>query len=333
MNDFRLSRLDRVWHGSGAKRLRWFFASAARKDAREALRLVNADALSFPVLFILREDIEELGLYPELSPRNLAAIQVCALKSKPARRFYIPTDLLDADAVLTTLRWMLATGKYWDGPSHEHDAYDAVMDYASALLTGTFDDKEALPHIAELIFRRNRKGYYIHDLVWSFFQAPDPDALVLVASRLKSSDPRDVELAGRLLGLELPSTLDRRRLAILYERYLRWLEENRQYLYLTGEHFQMTSQPHHLDVDREAKYLQKAISPRDQTPAIPLTEDEMDCLNRFRQTPETERDILASFSQKLRERDKRSWDEWMHSQVAEQVIAARKDQAASDDYY
>jgi hypothetical protein len=85
----------------------------------------------------------------------------------------------------------------------------------------------------------------------------------------------------------------------------------------------MTSQPHHLDVDLEAKYLQKAISPRDQKPITPLTEYETDCLYRFRQAPEDERDILASFSQKLRKRDKRSWGEWMHNQVAEQVIAAR----------
>jgi len=127
--------------------------------------------------------------------------------------------------------------------------------------------------------------------------------------------------------------LDRRKLATIYERYISWLEDNRPYLYLTGEHFQMTSRPHHLDVDREAKYLHKAISPRNLTPVEPLTADELDCLSRFRQSPEDEREILASFSQKLRKRDKRSWDEWMHSQTAAQVIAARKDQAASDDYY
>ena len=69
----------------------------------------------------------------------------------------------DANTLRTTLRWMLATGKYWDGPSREHDAYDAVLDYTSALLTGRYDDRAALPDIVELIFRRNRKGLYIHD--------------------------------------------------------------------------------------------------------------------------------------------------------------------------
>jgi hypothetical protein len=31
---------------------------------------------------------------------------------------------------------------------------------------------------------------------------------------------------------------------------------------MTGEHFQMTSNPRHLDADKEAKYLGKEISPR-----------------------------------------------------------------------
>ena len=66
-----------------------------------------------------------------------------------------------------------------------------------------------------------------------------------------------------------------------------------------------------MDVDREAKYLHKAISPRDQIPAEPISDDEIDSLYRFRQAPEAEQEVLASFSQKLRKRDKRSWDVWM----------------------
>ncbi len=80
----------------------------------------------------------------------------------------------------------------------------------------------------------------------------------------------------------------------------------------------MTSQPHHLDVDLEAKYLQKAISPRDQKPINPLTEYETDCLYRFRQAPEDDVISWRRFPQKLRKRINGHGVEWMHNQVAEQ---------------
>jgi hypothetical protein len=192
-------------------------------------------------------------------------------------------------------------------PEQGHDAYDAVLDYAAALLTAVLDDKAALPDIADLIFRRNRSGVYIHDLVWAFFQTLETDALRLTALRLKSNDARDAELAGRLLHLELPLFADRRARAEVYDTYIHWLDANGPYLYLTGEHFQMTSRPNHLDVDREAKYLDKPISPRDRTPNGPLTGSELASLDAFRQMPEDERELLAQYSQKLRSDDKRLW--------------------------
>ncbi len=327
------SALDRIWVHGGTRYLKRFFVGTAEKNLREAVLLINDKKLSFPVLFILSDDIYALDLFREMCPRNETAMRLCAYMTIPPGLPDTTRTPADAGLILMTLRWMLTTGKDWDGPYRGHDAYDAVMDYVSALLTGTYEDKTVLPDIADLIFRRNRKGLYIHDLVWSFFQTIDADALAEVAGRLKSSDRRDVELAGRLLRLDIPARPDRNNLAPLYERYNRWLDENRPYLYLTGEHFQMTNKPNHLDIDREAKYLNKSISPRFRTPDVPLTVHETACLNQYRLASEDEREILASYSQKLRTRDIRLWDDWMHRQVAEQVIAARKDMKPSDDYY
>ena len=283
-------------------------------------------------MFILTDTIYAFNLFGQLSVRNQTALRVSAFRTLPAGWFEAAWEGADHDVLIKTLRWMLATGKGWDGPQEGHDAYDAALDYAAALLTDEFDDTAALPDIADLIFRRNRKSFYIHDLVWSFFQTLDADALKLVAVRLKSSNNKDVELAGKLLGIDISAPTDRRKRAALYDQYIRWLDENKPYLYLTGEHFQMTSQPNHLDFDREAKYLNKSISPRWRTPEDPLTEDEAECLAVFRQEPEDERELLASYSQKLRARDRGLWDDWMKSRVAEQVMAARKDVGA-DDYY
>ena len=331
MDNSRQSVLDRMWYHGGTQGLRQFFSTTARKSRREALRMINDEALSFPVLFILSGDIYTLNLYRDMSLRNKTAMRLCALKTMPADWFDTSMETADTRAFHATLRWMITTGKTWDGPLEGHDAYDAVLDYVSALLTGSFEDKAVLGDIAELIFRRNRKGYYIHDLVWSFFQMLDADILLLVVNRLKSGNSKDVELASKLLGVDTPLPMDSKKMKALFEQYTSWLEENRPYLYLTGEHFQMTSHPIHLNFDREAKYLQKAILPRERTPAVPLTEDETDRLFQYRQAPEDEQEVLSAYSQRLRTRDKRLWDDWMQGHVAEQVIAARKDEA--DDYY
>ena len=331
--DNSLSLLDHIWRQNGAGRLQKFFLVTARQNTSRALRLINNENVSFPVLFLLTDDIVTLDLFRQLSLRNKTAIRLCVYMAMKRVRSGCSWEASDDDALQRTLRWMLSSGKNWDGPYEGRDDYDAVLDYAAALLTVTYDDTSVLPDIADLIFRRNRKEFYIHDLVWSLFQTFDEKALKLVALRLKSADLHDIELAGKLLQLDIPVPPDRRKLVALYEQYIRWLEENRPYLYLTGEHFQMTNSPVHLDFDREAKYLHKAISPRLRTPDMPLTDNEIDCLNRFRQSPEDEREMLAAYSEKLWSEDKGRWDDWIHGQISEQVFAARKALGDSDAYY
>ncbi len=64
-----------------------------------------------------------------------------------------------------TLKWIFETGKNWDGPSVGHDPYDAVIDYTVALLIIVYEDKHILKEVAGLIFKRNRRGLYFHDLL------------------------------------------------------------------------------------------------------------------------------------------------------------------------
>ncbi len=52
---------------------------------------------------------------------------------------------------------MLDTGIGWEGPGD----YDAVIDYTVILLISDYEDKTILPEVADLIFRRNRRGGYI----------------------------------------------------------------------------------------------------------------------------------------------------------------------------
>ncbi len=331
MNQNHTSRLDYLRQNQGMYRLRAVFRDLAAQNRRKAVRYLNDDMLGFPTLYILLPDIEALDLYEELSARNIAAIELCAKKSGNPGLSLRLKGLLphDGDAVRKALSWMFSTGLYWDGPDKLYDSFDAAMDVAAGLLVRTYGDTAVLPAVAELIFRRNRKGLFIHDLVWSFFQSCEPDALKLIAEYLLSADLRDVRLACRLLHLTLPEGAGAVRRRELYLRYLSWFGENKPYLRFTGECFQQTSEPNPLYVDTEARYLGKRISPRDGKPLEPLSREETECLARFRTVPEQEREILAAYSARIRGRDIRTWEEWLRGPVSEQVGKAKSEWQAA----
>lgn len=323
MNGNRLSYLDNMWLSGGIYRLKRTFNELAMRDRQEALRLLDDEGLTFPVLYILMHEINVHKLYTGLNRRNRTAIQICAAKIKRLDISETAADVQDGQTLYEAVRWMFDTGKNWAGPNEEHDDYDAVIDYVSAILVIYFEDREALKDIAGLIFWRNRKGVFIHDLVWSFFQTLDKDALAIIAGYLLSDNQKDVQLAGKLLGLEVPVPSNRGEAKKIHRQCLNWLDDNKPYLYTTGEHFQMTSHPKHFDADKEAKYLGKEISPRYRAPVEPLTENEIECLHRYRASTNEEQELLTNYSHQLRHTDAWQWDAWMHKQVAEQVFAAR----------
>lgn len=323
MNSNLLSPLDRAWQSNGMTRLKQMFGSIARRNPQEALRLVNDDRLRFPVLFSLIDEIMTYRLYEGLNEKNKVALGVCADKiNKLLLDSLSPTEQ-DDTTMRQTLLWMFETGRNWGGPSAGRDDYDAVIDYIAAMLIELYEDRSIMKDIAALIFRRNREGLFIHDLVWSFFQTLDGDALAAVAEYLTSGNPRDQLLAKLLLGMEERDTPDREELQRTKKRYIDWVNENRPYLYLTGEHFQMTSKPHHFGADKEAKYLGKPISARHRAPFEPLSDQESTHLHQYREATSEEQTLLTDYSHKLRLRDRGQWERWMEKETAEQVVAAK----------
>lgn len=324
MNTNRLSYLDNLRISGGTERVRQVFGGLVRRDRREALMQLCNKSLQFPTFFILLHDIAAFELTSELDPQKKAAVHIC--NKKIILPGLNPSDIetQQGEILYKALLWMFDTGKLWGGPGGGRDGFDSVMDYVSARLILDFDEKTVLPDVVELIFRRNRRGLLIHDLVWCFFQTLGHDSLTKTAGYLMSSNPKDRELACKMLHLEIGAVPDRAEAKELYDYFINWLNDNKPYLYLTGEHFQMTSNPMHLSCDLEAKYLNKEISPRYRAPIEPLSENEADCLRAFREVPTNEQRLLTDYSHTLRRLDARLWDEWMHKQVAEQVIAARK---------
>jgi hypothetical protein len=324
MNDNRLAALDRALQTGGAVRLKSGFVALAASDRAKALRLLDDEKLQFPTLFTVLPEIRAFNLTDALSPRNAAAAAVCARKLKRGSPAGADTGFADSETLYQALRWMFESGKGWEaGSAPDRNDFEAVIDYASALLVITFEDTSVLPDIARLIFRRHRQGRLIHDLVWVFFQTLDYDALVFVAGQLLSPDPREASLACTLLCLELSPVANRAEAGELHRQYLAWLDENRPYLYVTGEHLQQMSRPRHLNVDLEAKYLGRELSPRYRAPLAPLNDHELTCLHEYREFSPEEQEMLTEYSHRLRHTDARSWEEWMQKQVAEQVIAAK----------
>jgi hypothetical protein len=304
-------------------RLKSVFRELEATNREEAIRLLNDQRLQFPSLFILMPEIDTLQLHRVLNVRNKIALGLCGKKTK-ITNVAVDSAREESEEEHQALRWMLSTGVSWEGPSAEHDQYDAVIDYTAALLVVSYEDKEMLSVVAELIFRRNRKDLYIHDLVWAFFQVMDYSALRLIARYLLSANGKDFKLASKLLHINMAGGTDRSvSKERLYRKYLAWLEENRPYLYLTGEQFQMTSDPQYLNFDSEAKYLNREISPKYRQPLTPLDEVEAMSLKRFRASPREEQELLSDYSYRLRRRNMQRWQEWMQMQTAEQVLSAR----------
>lgn len=319
MNRNALGCLDSLWLGHGAERLKHVFRGLAAKDKSRALMLVNEPSLLFPTLFILMPEIESMDL-TGLSPRNLEAARICALKAgKLGNR-----PQKSGSAEFESLKWMLETGIDWDGPQEQYDAYDAVIDTCAALLIKKYKHTSILPQVCDLIFRRNRKELFIHDLVWSFFEAYDSDSLRLIARYLLSPDERDFELASKLLHLPASQDSYGARQA-LYDNFIYWLSENSPFLLFTGQHFQQTSEPEPLAIDDEARYLGKRISPKSGKPLEPLTQDEVLTILNYRKVPNDERRLLSSFSAKIRGRDRRMWQQWLHGDLAQQVSVAKSE--------
>jgi len=274
--------LDRQWRGHGVTSLRRRFTNTVSYSRERAEALLRDDMNTFPVIYILSEDIETLGLVPALPVRALQSMYLLTKKSGDTKRSALYSQALDGDTDpgRECLVWMIKTGAEWDGPSTKLDEYDAAIDTAVAYLADTYDEPEALRIAAELMFRRNRRGLNIHDLAWGFYRTAEPDALTYIAKHLISDNEIDVELTCKLMGFDDPGTKSGR--AQLLEEYLGWLSEHRPYLYATAESFNSTSKPYSIRHDREAKFLRREIEPRTRSPKKPLTTSELQVLYAHR---------------------------------------------------
>ncbi|HHV96266.1 MAG TPA: hypothetical protein GXX37_07315 [Clostridiaceae bacterium] len=216
------------------------------------------------------------------------------------------------------LRWMLETGFQDDGLSR---GYDETLDAVAALLIRKFKDRTVLPLIADLMFKRYNEGRFIYDLIWAYFEHDDPESLLYIGNKLQSSEFKDVELATRLLCF-VPGIENIRDGPSKYSIFIRWYNDNKNYLYHTGETFHQLSNPQIFAISLEAKYLCIPVSHTDGKFKRQLTEYEEQCLNAFSNMDAHTKMLLANYSNFLFKQNYYEWNIWIHYPIYEQIRIA-----------
>lgn len=318
-----VSYLDAYKSSHDVDQLKRVFYSLGEKDRKKAAAQLNDPNLTFPTLYTLLPEIDALDLYPLMNLRNTTALKICfkTLREDALAEHLHTENQVSNEQTYHVLKWMFYTGWREDGLSNP---FDQVLDATTALLIKKYKDQSILPTVVSEIFERNRKGYYIHDLVWCFYETRNPNALKLAARYLRSNNPEDVKLASELLHYtseeeeEIHGNPEKK-----YESYLNWFQENQPYLYFTGENLQCSSEPRAFKVDLDAKYLSKKRQSANRKSPYSLTKFEQEKLEQFHKTKDSDRKLLAKYSKQMHSNNPQKWKEWLHADIDQQVKYAK----------
>ena len=226
------------------------------------------------------------------------------------------------------LRDMFDRGISENGQSNDKDEF---LDSIATLLIKSHKDITILPNIVDMIFFRNRKDLYNHDLIWALFQARDPNSLMLIANYLCSDDVNDVKLACKLLDFVPSIDMSIRGSENQYVAFFNWLNENYPFLYFTGESFQRTSKPIPYIVELDAKYLCRGVSLYTGKPFMPYTIKENDLLSYFNKLDEDNKLLLSTFSLRMYYKNIHLWRVWINHSITEQISIAEARLRATTD--
>jgi len=315
MQNGDLSKLDQIRLNDGNDKCRKFLEHTFYRNGKEAVELINDDNLSFPTFYALLHLIRVFGLARYLDKKKSIALDIINQIILP-RGFYRGREYLSMkdQSVYETLLWMANTGKEEDIDNQ----YEHVMDVAISVLIDTYEDKDILEAVDEMIFKRNAKGRYINDLVWAFFNSKDPKTIKLLLKRLRSDNPNESQLAQKLLNIEEDIVSKENFCA----EYSQWLEENGEFIYFTEESNQYASNPVLLKEDLARKYFNKGVKDYRHQPYVPLSAQEAECLAAFNALNDDDKAILSEYSKKKRDKSQAEWKDWINKPIEEQIKEA-----------
>lgn len=315
--------LDEVRLRNGANEMVTFFDLLVEHDTEEAVSFINDDNLKFATLFILRNNIEETKFYGLLNLRNKIALRLIQEMLTGENSPYTIEELRSAyvESVRTTLLWMLKTGSSDDGMN---DEYDEVMDKTAILLTKVYRDRTAMETMADIIFQRNAKGLFTHDMIWAFFEAKDPLSLIIIANHMFSENVMDEKLVRQLLNfvpdINTEKHIEKEK---AYTLFMTWLKNNILFLHYTGESFQHTSRPMCYKVSEQAKYLCQCACIENGDILKELTEEENKLLEEFNKLDKKTRQLLSNFSFKMHYENFDWWKHWIKRNILQQINIAK----------
>ncbi|BAH05527.1 hypothetical protein [Clostridium kluyveri] len=316
-----LSFLDKIRIDKGIDDLKNFFLQLSKKNLKKALDFINDKHLGFNILFILEEILQQNNLFNSLTEKNKVALLIVK-EILTDKKYDLASEQVSFDYIQiihSVLKWILETGFHDDGIN---DEYDQVLDITSILLTKVYRDTTLLPIMADMIFKRYQKGFFIHDLVWGFFECANPKSLNIIGERLLSSNVEDVKIASKLLnfipGIDKVTTKERK-----YTIFLNWMKENSAFLKYTGESFHQTTNPKPYKIVLEGKYLCKSISPNTGKTLCSPSKKESNLLDQFKKLDSNTKVLLANFSFRIHYKNIYLWHIWREYSLEKQIKIAR----------
>jgi len=285
--------LDDIRLKNGKDKLKAAYYEIVDTDVYRAIDLINDEKLQFPSLFILQGEISKFDLYPSLSLRNKLAIDISndILARRDSEARFITSS--NREDMYSILKWILNTGYLDDGLN---DRYDEVIETAAILLVKEYGDKDCFNQIESLIFDRHRKGFFIYDLVWAYFETCASDNLSGLIERLRSPIWKDVELSRKLLNfIPCIGSNASSEPATQYESAVKWFNQNKDFLNYTGESFLQTSTPCRYTVSLESKYLHETIPVSIKETSRSISQDKHALLKNFRELDDESKSLLSNY--------------------------------------
>ncbi len=320
MSASQLSLLDNIRFSNGSEGLKNYYHCLLQNNREVSLEMINDHKLQFVTLYLLRHELSKANVAEAINPLYRKSLEIVAELTGKKTAKTEKTIRSGQEDTASALRWMIRTGYFYNDTDKD---YDQLMELSSLMLTRSFRDTAVLPEIAEMIFARQRGGKLIHELVWAFFEARSPESLLLIARRLYSPDSSEISLSKRLLCFVpvIRKWPDISGIA-LYSGVLSWLQNNRAYLYYTGESLHLSSSPIYYAVSWAAKYLCRPVSVDTGEPLIALNELENALSSRFGELPERLQQQLADFSYMLYRKNIYQWNTWIRFPIDVQTSLA-----------
>ncbi len=316
-NLHKTSCLDALRNNKGTAELKQYFQKLVVQNRYKASSIVNDENLCFGTLYILWPLIARYRPLLNLNTRNTTAIKIMKSIIDKKSSYLRHLDKKDNQAIHSTLTWMMGTGYTDDGLNSQ---YDEILDTAGLLLVKRYHDTSLVLPMIDIVFSRNRKGTYNHDIAWCVFETRNPQVLVLIANYLNSRNSKDIEFAQKLLWFVPAKYTNRNRGTIMDPNGVEyWIRENAPFIEYTGESFQQKHNPAPFSISFKDKYICKPVgaSTRSESPYEKKLLDEFECLDNYT------KEILSNHSFMLYRQNRDWWNRWMSLPVPEQVRIAK----------